>query len=255
MEEGIRVKYYESHEEVYKKIKKNSMSSWGEFCGESETFEDFYMKEYLVTALNRVRPSADARILDIGCGTGPISCFLARQGYNVDGIDVSRTAIEIARTNAKERDLDIHFSVDDICCVSRTGSDIYDIVIDTHCMHCITYDTDRHAAFSNIFRLLTKGGYFIIETMSIEDPSKWSLKGRIDEQGILWNEVKKNYPYDKVVFEDKFWMCTRRLMSPSDLERELKQAGFSIEHIGTVQDHDIEYMEDFQAICRKPVGN
>ena len=255
MEEGIRVKYYESHEDVYKKIKKNNMSSWGEFCGKSETFEDFYMKEYLIAALDMVKPSANARILDIGCGTGPISCFLAGQGYNVDGIDVSRTAIEIARTNAKERDLDIHYSVDDICCVSRTGSDIYDIIIDTHCMHCITYDTDRRAAFSNIFRLLTKGGYFIMETMSIEDPSKWSHKGRIDEQGILWNEVKKSYPYDKVVFEDKFWMCTRRLMSPSDLERELRQAGFSIEHTRTVQDHDIEYMEDFQAICRKPLGN
>ncbi len=91
-----------------------------------------------------------------------------------------------------------------------------------------------------------------METMSIEDTSRWSHNGRMDEQGILWNEVKEDYPYDKVFFEDKFWMCTRRIMSPSALQKELEQTGFLIEHMGTTQDIDIEYMADFQAICRKP---
>jgi len=208
-----------------------------------------------VTVLDRIEPISSARVLDIGCGTGPASCFLASQGYSVDGIDISRTAIEIARTKAKELGLDIHYSVDDICHTSITGSDIYDIVIDTHCMHCITYDTDRHAALTSILRLLNKGGYFIMETMSIEDSFKWPHEGRIDEQGILWFEVKENYPYDKVLFENRFWMCTRRLMRPADLEKELVHTGFVIEHIEIVPDDEVECMSDFQAICRKPVGD
>ncbi len=248
------MKYYESHEECYKKAKKSNTSSWDEFQKKADAFENFCMKEFLITALDRIKPESNSRILDIGCGTGPAACFFAQQGYLVDGIDVSRTAVEMAQTNAKERGLNIHFSVDDICRMSETGSGIYDIISDTHCMHCITHDTDRKAALLSIFRLLKKGGYFVMETMSIEDTSRWSHDGgmRMDEQGILWNEVKEDYPYDKVFFEDKFWMCTRRVMSPSALQKELEQTGFLIEHIGTTQDIDIEYMADFQAICSKP---
>ena len=228
--EKTRMKYYESHEDGYRRIKENNLSSWGELCEQSETFENFYMKEYLVTVLDRIKPVSNTRVLDVGCGTGPVSCFLARQGYSVDGFDISQTAIEIARIKAKDQGLDINYSVDDICRISIIGSDIYDIVIDTHCMHCITYDSDRHAALTNIFRLLKKGGYYIVETMSIEDPSLWPLSGRIDEQGIVWQEVKEDYPYEKVRFEDKYWICTRRIMNSSDLENELEQAGFLIEH-------------------------
>ena len=264
------MKYYESHEDAYKEIKKNNLSSWDELCGQSETslcsnprfpdrcpetFENFCMKEYLVTALDRIKPVSNARVLDIGCGTGPVACFLAQQGCNVDGIDVSQTAIEIAQAKAKGLGLDIHYSVDDICSISKTGSDIYDIVIDTHCMHCITYDSDRHAALANVFRLLKKGGYFIMETMSIEDTALWPHDGRIDEQGIVWREVKEDYPYETVKFENKHWICTRRVMHPSDLENELRQTDFIIEHIDIVEDDEIKCMSDFQAICRKPMGD
>lgn len=90
------MKYYESHEDAYRKIKEDNISSWDEFRKQSESFENFCMKEYLVTTLDKIKPISNARVLEIGCGTGPISCFFVQQGYNVDGIDVSQTAIEIA---------------------------------------------------------------------------------------------------------------------------------------------------------------
>lgn len=212
------------------------------------------MREYLQSVLDRIKPVPNAKMLEIGCGTGPASCFLAQQGYDVDGFDVSETAIEIARVNAKNRKLDISYSVNDICSISKIESDTYDVIIDGHCMHCITYDSDRHAALTNVLRLLKKGGYFIVETMSMEDPSKWPHPGRVDENGIVWNNVKEDYPYEKVKFEGKYWICTRRVMNISDLENELKQLGFLIEliEIHIDKEEDIEHMVDFRAICRKP---
>lgn len=246
------MKYYESHEEAYKKLKGKNLSFWGESRESSETFENFYMREYLESVLDRIKPLPNAKMLEIGCGTGPASCFLAQQGYDVDGFDVSETAIEIARVNAKNRNLDINYSVNDICSISEIESGTYDVVVDGHCMHCITYDSDRHAALTNVLRLLKRGGYFIVDTMSMERPSKWPHPMRADENGILWNNVEEDYPYEKVEFEGKYWICTRRVKSISDLENELRQSGFLIEQIEIHEDEEVEQISDFRAICRKP---
>lgn len=50
-----------------------------------------------------------------GCGTGPGACFLAARGFQVDGIDISPTAIEIAKELAAQRRLKINYAVSDVC--------------------------------------------------------------------------------------------------------------------------------------------
>jgi SAM-dependent methyltransferase len=41
-------------------------------------------------------------VVDFGCGTGWLSFYLNRLGFNVTGIDVSRTAVDFARENIKK---------------------------------------------------------------------------------------------------------------------------------------------------------
>lgn len=53
-------------------------------------------------------------VLDLGCGSGWLSIFLARQGFRVTGIDVADHAIDLARQWADQEDLDIEFDVGDI---------------------------------------------------------------------------------------------------------------------------------------------
>src|SRR3954471_14277614 len=50
-------------------------------------------------ALFALLPPPPARILDCGCGTGWLSYFLARRGYDVVGTDVSPDAIGLAQTH------------------------------------------------------------------------------------------------------------------------------------------------------------
>jgi SAM-dependent methyltransferase len=50
-------------------------------------------------ALFSLLPPPPARVLDCGCGTGWLTYFLARRGYQVVGTDVAPDAVEIARTN------------------------------------------------------------------------------------------------------------------------------------------------------------
>ena len=50
-------------------------------------------------------------ILDIGCGTGEQSLFLAKRGYQVVGVDISREMLARANENAKEGKLKDNLSL------------------------------------------------------------------------------------------------------------------------------------------------
>ena len=42
-------------------------------------------------------------VLDVGCGEAAISLYLAEQGYTTVGLDLSPTAIDLARRDAEKR--------------------------------------------------------------------------------------------------------------------------------------------------------
>ncbi len=53
-------------------------------------------------------------ILDLGCGSGWLSIYLARLGFNVVGVDVAEHALELGRMWAEQENLPIKFLVQDI---------------------------------------------------------------------------------------------------------------------------------------------
>jgi SAM-dependent methyltransferase len=53
------------------------------------------------------------RILELGCGDGALSCFLAAQGFEVTGFDIAPGMIEEARQRAAREGVSAHFEVAD----------------------------------------------------------------------------------------------------------------------------------------------
>ena len=51
----------------------------------------------------------NARILDVGCGTGRHSIELAKRGYTVTGVDLSESQLHRAKTKATEQKVDVDF--------------------------------------------------------------------------------------------------------------------------------------------------
>jgi len=64
------------------------------------------MYERLALTLDRARPAAGRRILDIGCGTGRMAIPLAVEGGEVTGIDFAPAMIERARDLARAAGVD-----------------------------------------------------------------------------------------------------------------------------------------------------
>ncbi|MFQ7057914.1 MAG: class I SAM-dependent DNA methyltransferase [Turicibacter sanguinis] len=54
-------------------------------------------------------------ILDVGCGTGTISILLAKEGYDVTGIDLSEDMLAIAYEKTLAEGLGIHYVQQDMC--------------------------------------------------------------------------------------------------------------------------------------------
>lgn len=54
-------------------------------------------------------PIPGTRALDIGCGTGKSAIWLARQGFDVTGIDSAKSAIDIARRKARRENATVRF--------------------------------------------------------------------------------------------------------------------------------------------------
>jgi len=61
---------------------------------------------FILRLLDYLKPKQENRILDVACGRGRHSKFLAAQGFDVTGIDLSPDAIEFAKQFEKEN---LHF--------------------------------------------------------------------------------------------------------------------------------------------------
>lgn len=108
-------------------------------------------------ALFSLLPPPPARVLDCGCGTGWLSYFLARRGYDVVGTDVSCDAIELAQANPPFRDGPAPvFMVADSEALSFNAE--FDAVVFFDSLH---HAIDESEALSSAHRALKRGGVCI----------------------------------------------------------------------------------------------
>jgi SAM-dependent methyltransferase len=80
-------------------------------------------------------------VLDVGCGTGEHTLYLAQLGYEVWGIDASPTAIKKAQEKSSARGVSATFRVADALKLKELGR-TFDIVIDSGLFHVFS-DEER----------------------------------------------------------------------------------------------------------------
>lgn len=85
------------------------------------------LKEYV----DLLKPHA--RVLDVGCGEGRNSIFLAARGHIVDAFDISAAGIASAKRRAAERRLDIRFWLEDLA--GFTFLRTYDVILSHGVLH------------------------------------------------------------------------------------------------------------------------
>jgi 2-heptyl-1-hydroxyquinolin-4(1H)-one methyltransferase len=101
-------------------------------------------------------------VLDVGCGEAAVSLYLAERGYTTVGLDLSPTAIELARAEAAKRGLaNASFEVADIS--AFTGYDgRFGTIVDSTLFHSIPVEA-REGYQQSIVRAAAPGAsYFVL---------------------------------------------------------------------------------------------
>lgn len=117
--------------------------------------------------------SLDGDVLDIGCGLGDNSRFLAERGYRVVGVDGSPTALEQARQRTTGTGLDIEFVQGDATRLDGFEQR-FDTVVDSALYHCLN-DKDRTKYAAALHRATRPGAQLHLFCFSDRDSRAFPL--------------------------------------------------------------------------------
>ncbi len=108
------------------------------------------------------------RAMDLGCGTGHNVIYLAEQGFDATGVDISSRAITKARREAQAGGVSPTFQVADVTGLAGIDGP-FDLVLDYGCLHSLVGERAREAYVRTVLRLTRPGSRFVL-TGFVSDP-------------------------------------------------------------------------------------
>lgn len=114
------------------------------------------------------------RAIDLGCGTGTNAIYLAKQGWQVVGVDFSRKALSIARRKSRAYGVKVDFVHDDVSVLSKVQGS-FDLVLDIGCFHSLS-PAQKYRYLRRIGELLAPDGYFLLYGFINRPPNTTSIQ-------------------------------------------------------------------------------
>src|SRR5262249_7638617 len=116
-------------------------------------------------------------VIDVGCGTGEHTIWLAGLGLEVLGVDLAPRAIDLARHKAEERQSSATFAVADVLALGALGHR-FRTAIDCGVFH-IFDDDDRRRYVASLADVVQSGGLYVMFVFSDQEPADWGGPRRI----------------------------------------------------------------------------
>jgi len=159
---------------------------------ETKPFGDYDLHEsflrirdfsYIVELLS-LEGTKHLSVLDLGCGSGWTSIFLAKLGCSVTGVDISEEMITIAKENAKKENLKIKFIVADVEKINFKNQ--FDrVLIYDGLHHC----PDEKKVLKNIYKALKPEGMILL----VEPNKRHGRDKNIQEISKKFGVLEKGY--------------------------------------------------------------
>jgi SAM-dependent methyltransferase len=167
-----------------------------------------------------IRPG---RALDLGCGMGRATIYLAQLGWKATGIDAVERALRVARRRAARRGVGAEFVHGDITQLDRAGiNGPFDLFLDLGCFHILS-DQERRLYGESITRVAAPDARLVLFSFS---PNQHILGPRGAEREdieqalspdwtIVWSAPESELPYRTPRGASATWYLLRRVSSPA----------------------------------------
>jgi SAM-dependent methyltransferase len=129
------------------------------------------------------------RVLDVGCGTGRHVAYLALNGFETYGFDISENALDKARGILREKNVVATLAVADMFKPFPYEDEFFDAVVATRVIHHGYLKEIRKIA-SEMNRVLARNGFMFVQSSAwlpgekIENPSAIEVEPRT----LVWSE-------------------------------------------------------------------
>ncbi len=197
---------------------------------------DYYFKLF---AKYKVDPKL---VLDLGCGTGSLTCEMSKRGCEMIGVDLSEDMLLIAQEKAMEQGQNIIFLNQDMSKFKLYGS-VNAIISSLDCVNYLTRESQLKSLFRQVAFYLEPDGVFIFDVNS-EYKMKKILGNNTftyDTEDIFYvweskfNEKTNVCDYHLTFFEndDEVYFRTdehqkQRLYTYEEIEHAAQSAGLKI---------------------------
>jgi len=133
----------------------------------------------------------EANVLDVGCGQGRDTLFVARLGHKVMAVDHSTTGIQQLQVDAEKENLKITTEVADVREVEWRGP--FDVIIVDRTLHMLAPE-DRIQVLSRLLGATRAGSNVLIaderrnlsKFKAVLDASKWNWEPTLERRGYLF---------------------------------------------------------------------
>lgn len=211
-----------------------------------QSHDDTEARQFINHFLKALALAPGARVLDLACGKGRHSRYLAEKGFEVTGLDASPANIAFARHFEHER---LSFYQHDMRFPFRIN--YFDCVVNFFTSFgYFNSDKDHLLTLKNAYKGLKPGGLFLLDFFN----SSW-VRGNLTRYEVktldgiefhLKKSIRGNRVYKRIIFETggrRFQFRERvRLFSRQDFEELFSAAGFILRD--TFGDYDLHAFDE-----------
>jgi len=156
---------------------------------------------------------AGAKVLEVAPGPGYLAVEIARLGFQVTGLDISRTFVQLGSENASQAGVTVDFRQGDAA-VMPFEADSFDLIV---CQAAFKNFVHPASALDEMYRVVRTGGTAVIQDMSSE-ASHTDIEREVQKMRLGWWSTFST----KATLE----MLKRRAYSPARFERLAAESRF-----------------------------
>ncbi len=232
------------------------MDAYTSFARVYDTFMDNIPYEewavYLTGLLNEYGVN-DGLVLDLGCGTGNMTELLAKEGYDMIGVDASEEMLEVAMEKCRESKSDILYLLQDMREFELYGT-VRAIISVCDSLNYILEEEDLTEVFRLVNNYLDPGGVFIFDFNTL-----YKYREILGDRTIAENREDCSFIWDNYYYEEERineYELSIFIREKENLFRRYEethfQRGYTLdEMIRMIKDSGLEFVTAYDAFTRE----